>query len=91
MGGAVMNQININEQVTVTAMGFRKNLAAYPRRIEFRGATYNFIDAGLRCLVKNGGIMAEIITLSDGMADYYLRTDNRGGNWILISIKPQTI
>lgn len=84
-----MNQVNINEQVTVTAMGFRKNLVAYPRRIEFRGSTYNFIDAGLRCLVKNGGIMAEIVTLSDGFANYYLRTDNRGGNWTLLSIKSQ--
>lgn len=89
MGGVVMNKTNINEPVTVTAMGFRKNLAAYPRRIEFRGATYNFIDAGLRCLVKHGGIMAEIITLSDGKQDYYLRSDNRGINWILISIKSQ--
>ena len=85
-----MNQININEQVTVTAIGFRKNLAAYPRRIEFRGSTYNFIDAGLRCLVRNGGIMAEIVTLSDGIANYYLRTDNRGENWTLLSIKTQS-
>lgn len=85
-----MNQLNINEQITVTAIGFRKNLAAYPRRIEFRGSTYNFIDAGLRCLVRNGGLMAEIVTLSDGIANYYLRTDNRGGNWTLLSIKLQS-
>jgi hypothetical protein len=80
------NKTHVNEQVAVTAMGFRKNLAAYPRRIEFRGATYNFIDAGLRCLVRHGGLIAEIITMSDGVSDYYLRTDNNGSNWTLLSI-----
>ena len=81
-----MKKTSINEEVTVTAMGFRKNkdLIAYPRRIEFRGMTYNFIDAGLRCLINCGGRIAEIITLSDGMADYHLRHDNNG--WILLSI-----
>jgi hypothetical protein len=81
-----MSKVSINEQVNVTVMGFRKNLVAYPRRMEFRGVTYDFIDAGLRCLVRHGGLIAEIITMSDGMSDYHLRTDNRGGNWTLLSI-----
>lgn len=81
-----MNRITVNEQVDVTVMGFKKNLAAYPRRMEFRGSTYDFIDAGLRCLIRHGGRIAEIITLSDGFADYRLRSDNRGGNWTLLSI-----
>ena len=81
-----MKKVPINEQVTVTALGFRKNLAAYPRRIEFRGTTYDFIDAGLRCLVRHGERIAEIITLSDGISNYHLRSDNRGVNWTLLSI-----
>lgn len=81
-----MKKTKVNEQVTITAIGFRKNLIAYPRRMEFHGVTYNFIDAGLRCLVRYGGRMAEIITLSDGMANYYLRTDNQGHDWTLLSI-----
>lgn len=81
-----MNQLQINEQVVVTALGFRKNLVAYPRRMEFRGKTYNFIDAGLRCLVKHGERIAEIITLSDGKANYHLRSDNFGVNWTLLCI-----
>lgn len=82
-----MKKVQINEQVIVTAMGFRKNLAAYPRRIEFRGSTYNFIDSGLRCLIRRGAKqIAEVITLSDGVSDYHLRSDNRGMNWTLISI-----
>lgn len=81
-----MNQTKINAPVIVTAMGFRKNLAAYPRRIEFDGATYNFIDAGLRCLVRSGSKIAEILTLSDGRFQYYLRSDNNDGQWTLLSI-----
>lgn len=81
-----MHNVNINEQVLVTVMGFKKDLAVYPRRMEYQGATYDFLDAGLRCLVRTGGRIAEIITLSDGIANFRLRSDNRGGNWTLLSI-----
>jgi len=81
-----MAQTHINEAVAVTAVGFRKNLIAYPRRIEFRGVTYSFIDAGLRCLIRQGNLIAEVLTLSDGTSDYHLRTDNMGINWTLLSI-----
>ncbi len=81
-----MKKVQVNEQVIVTAMGFRKNLVAYPRRMEFRGATYDFIDAGLRCLVRHGERIAEIITLSDGVSDFHLRSDNHGINWTLLSM-----
>ncbi len=81
-----MKKLDVNERVVVTSLGFRKNLAAYPRRMEFQGATYSFIDAGLRCLVRQGERIAEIITMSDGKASYKLRSDDRGGNWTLLSI-----
>jgi hypothetical protein len=82
-----MKKIQINEQVMVTAMGFRKskNLVAYPRKMEFRGSTYSFVDAGLRCLMNCGGQIAEFLTLSDGVADYHLKHDMQNG-WILLSI-----
>ena len=81
-----MANIHINEKVTITSIGFRKNLVAYPKRMEFRGITYNFIDTGLRCLVRQGSRIAEIITLSDGNTDYHLRSENHGSNWTLLSI-----
>lgn len=81
-----MNRIAINEQVAVTQLGFKKNLVAYPRRMEFRGSIYDFLDAGLRCLVRTGGHVAEIITLTDGNSHFQLRSDNHGGNWTLVSI-----
>ena len=81
-----MSKLNINEQVIVTALGFRKNLISYPRRIEYRGVTHSFIDAGLRCLIRHGGKIIEVITLSDGKAEYHLRRYDNSGGWTLLSI-----
>lgn len=81
-----MKKLQINRVVTVRALGFRKNLEAYPREMEFDGVTYNFVDAGIRCMVRRGGKIAEIFTLSDGKTNYYLRTYNRGSNWTLLNI-----
>ena len=81
-----MNRVTVNEQVAITQMGFKKNLSAYPRRMEFRGTIYEFLDAGLRCLVTAGNHMTEIVTMTDGKSQYQLRSDNNGGNWTLVSI-----
>lgn len=76
----------INSPVAVTAMGFGRDLRAYPRRIEFEGTTYNFIDAGLRTVIRKGERMAQILTMTDGANNYRLRSDNYGGSWTLLSI-----
>lgn len=81
-----MNRVTINEQVAVTQLGFKKNLSTYPRQMEFRGKLYDFIDAGLSCLVRMGDRASEIVTVSDGSSLYRLRSDNHGGNWTLLSI-----
>lgn len=78
--------ITINSPVEVTAMGFGRGMRAYPRRIEFGGTSYNFIDAGLRMLVGKGRTQAEILTMSDGSREYHLRSDNHGGSWTLLAI-----
>ena len=81
-----MKRLQVNEQVAITAMGFRKNLRAYPRRMEFRGNTYDFVDAGLRCLVKCGDMISEIITMSDGVENFCLRKSEVDNQWTLLSI-----
>ena len=81
-----MSRVTINEKVTITQLGFKKNLSAYPRRMEYQGAVYEFLDAGLRCLVRSGGNVAEILTMTDGIRQYRLRTDNNGGAWTLLGI-----
>jgi hypothetical protein len=40
----------------------------------------------LRCLIRQGGRIAEILTLTDGSADFRMRSDNRGNSWTLLSI-----
>ena len=81
-----MSRVTINEKVTITQLGFKKNLSAYPRRMEYQGAVCEFLDAGLRCLVRSGGNVAEILTMTDGIRQYRLRTDNNGGAWTLLGI-----
>lgn len=82
-----MNQsTTINSPVDITAMGFGKNMRAYPRRMEYQGTTYDFIDAGLRTIIRKGERIAQILTMSDGTHDFCLRSDDRGGSWTLLSI-----
>lgn len=82
-----MNQsTTINSPVTITAMGFGRDLRAYPRRMEYGGTSYQFLDAGLRTVIRSGERIAQILTMSDGLHDYRLRSDNHGGSWTLLSI-----
>lgn len=76
--------ITINSPVDVTAIGFGRDLRSYPRRIEFEGTTYDFVDAGLRTVVRSGERIREIFTMTDGAHDYRLRSDGRG--WTLLSM-----
>lgn len=77
---------SINRPVAVTAMSFGRDMRAYPRRMEYQGVTYDFIDAGLRLVVKSGERIAEILTMSDGASEFRLKSDNRGGSWTLLSM-----
>lgn len=81
-----MTQTIINKEVAITAVGFGKNLRAYPRRMEFDGKTYYFIDQGLACIVSKGQRVAQVLTLSDGLRQFRLRSDNRGGSWTLLTV-----
>lgn len=76
----------INSPVNVTAMGFGRNLMTYPRRMEYGGTSYQFIDAGIRTVIKSGERIAQILTMSDGIRDYRLRSDSHGCSWTLLGI-----
>jgi hypothetical protein len=76
--------ITINSPVDVTAIGFGRGMRSYPRRIEFEGTTYDFIDAGLRTVIKKGERIAQIFTMTDGANDYQLRSE--AGSWTLLSM-----
>lgn len=81
-----MKTTTINSPVDVTAIGFGRDMRMYPRRIEFQGRTYSFIDAGLRTVIRKGErIASQILTMTDGRDDYCLRSDG-SGHWTLLSI-----
>lgn len=76
----------INSPVNVTAMGFANNLRAYPRRIECKGMSYDFIGEGMYAAIQNGRQLVQLLTMSDGARRFHLRSDNHGGSWTLLSI-----
>lgn len=80
------NKTTINSPVNVTALKFDQNLCAYPRRIEYNGASYQFIDAGLRMVVKTGNRIARYLSISDGESNFELKSFDNGSTWTLLSI-----
>ena len=77
----------INTPVAITSMGFGRDMRAFPRRMEYAGRTYDFVDSGLRTIIHSGERMAQVLTMSDGQSDIRLRSDNHGGSWTLLSIR----
>jgi len=75
-----------NKPVTILSIGFGRNLRAIPRRIEWNGRTIDFVDSGILTTVRRGSSLAQILSLSDGVHTFRLRSDNRGGSWTLLSI-----
>lgn len=76
----------INTPVDITAMGFGRDLRAIPRRMEYQGRSIDFVDNGLRTVIKKGEHLAQILTMTDGQQSFRLRSDNHGGTWTLLSI-----
>jgi hypothetical protein len=76
--------ITINSPVSVTSLGFGRGMRSFPRRIEFEGATYDFVDAGLQATIASGGRIRRIFTMTDGTRHYRLRSDS--GTWTLLSV-----
>lgn len=72
----------INSPVTVTAIGFDRRMQAYPKRMEWNGTTYHFVDSGLR--IRRGEHGGCTLTMSDGRSSFCLR--QKGGDWTLVSV-----
>jgi hypothetical protein len=79
-----MTKQSINEQITVTSVGFRPNGDIIPRRMEYRGTSYTFIDAGIRYSIKQGGKLLRMFDVSDGTAAFRLRQDE--DSWSLMTM-----
>ncbi len=75
---------NPNCSVSITAMAFGRNLQPIPRRMEWAGRTYQFIDRGIRVVSRRGESTMSTVTMSDGQQSFCLR--QAGGSWTLLSV-----
>lgn len=79
----------INEEVSVTSVYFRpgRHLKGFPKRMEYEGREYTFLESGLRYLVHKGQQLIEIFDMTDGSKDYRLSFDKDAGRWTLIGMR----
>ena len=79
----------INKEVSVTSVYFRpgRHLKGFPKRMEYEGREYTFIESGLRYLVQKGQQLFEIFDMTDGSQDYRLKFDSGANIWTLIGVK----
>ena len=83
-----MNRTTINREVNVTALYFRnkKNLKSFPKRMEFDGHQYEFIESGLQYKIVKEDMDLRLFDMTDGSANYRLRFDYKQLTWTLVSI-----
>lgn len=81
------NRIAIEKEVTVPELYFKNDgqLKTFPRRMEFDGREYTFMD-GLRYLIYKGQQLVQIFDMTDGAHDYRLQFDNARRSWTLVDM-----
>jgi hypothetical protein len=86
-----MNRVNINREVTVTALYFQNGpeLTSFPKRIEFNGREYTFLESGLRYLIQKGQQLVQIFDMTDGATNFRLRFDQNQQLWTLVDVTQQ--
>ena len=75
---------SINSPVSVTAMAFGRDMQPIPKRMEWAGRTYQFIDRGIRVVSRRGESSMSTVTMSDGSQSFCLR--QTGSAWTLLSV-----
>lgn len=79
-----MKNNSINSPVSITAIGFGRGMEAIPRRMEWDGRTYQFIDRGIRVVARRGESVMSTVTMGDGERSFCLRQNGR--EWMLLSV-----
>ena len=84
-----MNASVINEEVNITSVYFRpgRHMKGFPKRMEYEGREYTFIESGLRYLVQKGQQLFEIFDMTDGTRDFRLKFSADDRIWTLIGVK----
>jgi len=79
----------VNKEVTVTSVYFRsskRQLQAFPKRIEFEGSEYTFVESGFHYLVQKGQRLVDLFDMTDGTNNYRLKFDNTERIWTLVGM-----
>jgi len=92
------HRILVNQEVAVPELYFRqeqiarptaprdrRQLKSYPRRMEYQGHEYTFMD-GLRYLVRQGQRLVQVFDMTDGARNYRLNFDAGDNSWTLIDM-----
>lgn len=79
-----MKNNSINSPVSITAVGFGRDMQPIPKRMEWAGRTYQFIDRGIRVVSRRGESSMSTVTMSDGSQSFCLR--QTGSAWTLLSV-----
>jgi hypothetical protein len=80
----------INQEVNITAVYFsnKNQLKSFPRRMEFDGREYVFVESGLQYQIKSSDKELRLFDMTDGRSNYRLKFDFK--TWILVSIVPSS-
>lgn len=88
----IQNSHLVNKEVTVTGLYFRpaksdeRPLKSYPKRMEYEGREYTFIESGLRYLMQKGQELIEVFDMSDGTNGFRLKFDSSAHEWTLVGV-----
>ncbi len=81
-------RITVSKEVFIPELYFTNdgpNIKSYPRRMEYEGREYTFMD-GLRYLVRKGQQLIQVFDMTDGSRDYRLQFNNSERSWTLVDM-----
>lgn len=86
------SRVSVNKEVEITAVYFGggRTLKSFPKRMEFDGHEYTFLETGIRCLVSKGQDLIQLFDMTDGSADYRLKFDTGKSTWTLLNTTDTT-
>ena len=87
MNNFLKNRVVINQEVSVPEVYFKSEgqLKSYPRRMEYAGHEYTFLD-GLKYLVHKGARAIQVFDMTDGARDYRLLFNMGEQSWTLVDM-----
>ncbi len=84
----IVTRTPINKEVTITSLYFRggPHMKSFPKRMEFDGQEYTFVESGLRYLIQKGQKLVELFDMTDGVSSYRLKFETDQNTWTLVGM-----